>query len=172
MSESRNKVFHPSPFLSILQQPPRAAARVLGAPDYPEIAGNVLFYETGAGVLVTAEISGLPSGAANCPSPVFAFHIHAGESCTGNETDPFADALGHYDPKRRPHPCHAGDMPPLFGNGGYAFLAFFTDRFTAEEILGRTVIIHGGPDDFTSQPAGNAGAKIACGVIVPVIRQR
>lgn len=56
-------------------------------------------------------------------------------------------------------------MPPLFSNRGYAFQAFLTDRFTVLEILGRTVIIHDGTDDFTSQPAGNAGARIACGVI-------
>ena len=56
-------------------------------------------------------------------------------------------------------------MPPLFSNRGYALQAFLTDRFTVGEILGRTVIIHDGTDDFTSQPAGNAGARIACGVI-------
>jgi Cu-Zn family superoxide dismutase len=56
-------------------------------------------------------------------------------------------------------------MPPLFGNQGYAFLMFLTDRFTAREIIGKTVIIHDKPDDFTTQPAGNSGNKIACGVI-------
>ena len=50
-------------------------------------------------------------------------------------------------------------------NGGYALQAFLTDRFTVRDIIGRTVIIHDGLDDFTSQPAGNAGARIACGVI-------
>ena len=49
---------------------------------------------------------------------------------------------------------------------GYAFSAFLTDRFTVKEIVGRTVIMHSSPDDFTSQPSGNAGEKIACGEIV------
>lgn len=61
-------------------------------------------------------------------------------------------------------------MPPLFGSSGYAYLAFFTNRFTVPEILGRTVVIHDIPDDFTTQPAGNAGMKIACGVIQAIRR--
>ena len=68
------------------------------------------------------------------------------------------------------HPYHAGDMPPLFAVGSRAFLAFFTDRFTASEIFGKTVIVHDGRDDFTTQPSGNAGKKIACGVISGVGR--
>ena len=53
----------------------------------------------------------------------------------------------------------------MFGNDGYAWGAVVTDRFKIDQVIGRTVIIHAGPDDFTSQPSGNAGAKIACGVI-------
>ena len=56
-------------------------------------------------------------------------------------------------------------MPPLFANAGYAFLVFYTDRFTVPEVVGRTVVIHDMPDDFTTQPAGNSGKKIACGVV-------
>jgi Cu-Zn family superoxide dismutase len=56
-------------------------------------------------------------------------------------------------------------MPVLFGNNGYTFLAFFTDRFSPAQIVGRTVIIHQNPDDYRSQPAGNAGKRLACGVI-------
>ena len=109
------------------------------------------FYQRKAGVIVIAE--------------VFGFHIHSGNSCTGNADDYFADSMGHYNPRDCPHPYHAGDMPPLFGNNGYAFAAFFTDRFTVKEIVGKTVIIRSESDDFTTQPSGNPGAKIACGVI-------
>ena len=63
------------------------------------------------------------------------------------------------------HPYHAGDLPPLFGSGGVAVSVFLTDRFHLEDIIGKTVIIHSSPDDFTTQPSGNAGAKIACGEI-------
>lgn len=51
-----------------------------------------------------------------------------------------------------------------------AFSAFLTDRFTVKEILNRTVVIHSRPDDFTTQPSGNSGEKIACGVIKSVFR--
>lgn len=100
-----------------------------------------------------------------CKNLIFAFHIHSGANCSGNEADEFANVNGHFNPQNTPHPCHAGDMPPLFDAGGRAFSAFLTDRFTLPEIIGRTVIIHNMPDDFTSQPSGNAGEKIACGVI-------
>ena len=48
---------------------------------------------------------------------------------------------------------------------GNAYLSFKTDRFTVKEILGRTIVIHSYPDDFQYQPSGNAGRKIACGII-------
>lgn len=50
---------------------------------------------------------------------------------------------------------------------GYALSIFLTNRFRVEEIIGRTIVIHASPDDFKTQPAGNAGEKIACGVIKP-----
>ncbi len=151
--------------ISIFRHHPNAAAIIKGSDEYPTVVGDVRFYQLDEGVLVAARVEGLVEANEAGQSPVFGFHIHSGSSCTGNETDPFADAMTHYNPKDRPHPHHAGDMPPLFGNNGSAFLAFITDRFTVDEIVGKTVIIHSMPDDFTTQPAGNAGKKIACGVI-------
>lgn len=142
-----------------------AEARIKGSNAYPKITGYVKFEQLQKGVLVTAQIHGLPFNADNC-NPIYAFHIHSGNSCGGNNEDPFADAGGHYNPQNTQHPHHAGDLPPLFGNHGYAFLSVFTDRFTVSEIVGRVAIIHKNFDDFTSQPAGNAGAKIACGKIL------
>ena len=77
----------------------------------------------------------------------------------------FSDTGGHYNPGGREHPRHAGDLPPLLSMAGRAFLAVETGRFTPCEVVGRTVVIHGSADDFHTQPAGNAGKKIACGVI-------
>lgn len=151
---------------SVLKRAPDAKAYLLGSDQYPQIEGEVRFYQTSLGVVVAAEVNGLPAPENRCVSPVFGFHIHSGNRCTGNETDPFADALTHYDPHGCPHPHHSGDMPPLFGSGGYAFSLFLTDRFSVGEIIGKTIIIHSNPDDFTSQPSGNSGAKIACGVII------
>lgn len=144
---------------------PVATARIFGSSAYPNINGKVDFYDARRGVVVVADISGLPTTTDTCKSPIFALHIHEGISCTGNEQDLFADTKSHYNPHQCQHPYHAGDLPPLFGNDGFAFSAFLTNRFTIREVLGRAVVIHAGLDDFTSQPAGNAGTKIACGII-------
>ena len=157
-------------FARFLRYIPTAVAMIEGSDKYPEISGVVKFYQTAYGSVVFVEAVGLPQGGGACDKPIFGFHIHEGGACTGSTAEPFANALSHYDPHGCPHPYHAGDMPPLFGVGGGAFLAFLTDRFTVNEILGKTVIIHDRPDDFTTQPSGNAGNKIACGVISSVRR--
>ncbi len=148
-----------------INQKPQAMAIINGSKDYKDISGTVWFYQRQSGVLVVTQVFGLPRGTTKCDNPVFAFHIHGGTSCTGDENDYFAGSKGHFNPNDCPHPYHAGDMPPLFSCGGYAFSAFFTDRFAVREIIGKTVIIHSGTDDFNSQPSGNPCAKIACGVI-------
>lgn len=151
---------------NILYRSPNARAILSGSPEYPNIKGKVDFYKTKMGVLLSAEVEGLPQGTGTCSSNIFAFHIHEGNSCTGNSEDPFANAMTHYNPDNCPHPAHAGDLPPLFGNNGYAYMSVLTDRFSVTEVIGRTVIIHLSPDDFTTQPSGNSGAKIACGRIM------
>lgn len=151
--------------LSILRGRPQAAARIAGSESYPHLSGAVRFYQTNEGVIVWAEINGLPQSALPCQERIFGFHIHKGTDCTGNMDDPFADAMSHYNPSGCGHPYHAGDLPPLFGNNGFAFSLFLTDRFSINEIIGKTVIIHDHPDDFTTQPSGNSGTKIACGII-------
>ena len=152
-------------FLPALRRGPAAQANLAGSEDHPRLRGTVRFYPAERGVLVLAEVSGLPETRERCRDGIFAFHIHSGGACTGTADDPFADAQGHYNPERCPHPAHAGDLPPLFSNGGCAMQAFWTDRFTVREIVGKTVIVHDKADDFTTQPSGNAGTKIACGVI-------
>lgn len=145
---------------------PYAAAQLKGSPSFPDVHGTVEFRQTPAGVLVTASVGGLPEvGAPPCAYPIFALHIHSGGACTGTPETPFADAQGHYNPNDCPHPFHSGDLPPLFSSGGYAWYSFLSGRFNVSEVVGRTVILHQKPDDFTTQPSGNAGEMIACGVI-------
>ena len=146
-------------------QPPAAIAELRGSPAYPDIRGMVSFYQTPLGVVLTTEVGGLPYKVGSCNGSIFAFHIHDGGSCNGDATDPFANSGKHYNPNNCLHPQHAGDLPPLFGNDGYAWSSVLTNRFSVAEIINKTVIIHSKPDDFTTQPSGNAGAKIACGVI-------
>ena len=137
---------------------PNARAVIKSREPYLHVRGEVLFYRERDGVLVTARISGLPQNG----SGFYGFHIHEGKSCEG---DGFADTGGHYNPDSLPHPSHAGDLPPLLSNHGSAYMTVKTDRFRLRDIIGRTVVIHAGPDDFRSQPSGDAGEKIACGVI-------
>lgn len=134
---------------------PGAIAQVRGS----GITGTVKFYQMPGGILVKAEIFGLPK---ENPDGFFAFHIHQGADCGGVG---FSNSGGHFNPANQPHPRHAGDLPPLLSNNGRAFLAVMTDRFSLADIRGRTVVIHSGPDDFHTQPAGNPGTKIACGII-------
>ncbi len=157
-------------FAAVFRRVPNAVAFVNGNENYPDIHGKVMFYQLRNGVIVRTEISGLPQNSTECKDAVYGFHIHGGEECTGNESDRFANVGGHYNPKDCPHPYHAGDMPPLFGVNGSAFSVFLTDRFIVPEIIGKTVIIHASADDFISQPSGNSGEKIACGVITPTRR--
>lgn len=142
-----------------------AFAELRGDAAHPALRGTVRFWQSRWGAVAVAEVRGLPTPTGACSAPIFGFHIHGGGACGGDAEDPFRDAGTHYNPGDCPHPYHAGDLPPLFGAGGYAFSAFLTDRFSVDEILGKTVVIHSAPDDFTSQPAGNAGTRIACGVI-------
>ncbi|MCB5484688.1 superoxide dismutase family protein, partial [Blautia faecis] len=53
-------------------------------------------------------------------------------------------------------------MPPLFSEDGQAWMAVYIAKFTPEQIVGRSIIIHGNVDDFTTQPSGNSGPMIAC----------
>ena len=137
---------------------PTAIANIQGGKDYPELSGQVKFYQKRNAVLIVADIRGLPK----TPTGFFGFHIHEGHSCGGKD---FAETKGHYNPTGAPHPAHAGDLPPLMLCNGGAYFSVATDRFNVRDIIGRTVVIHAMPDDFNSQPSGNAGMKIGCGVI-------
>jgi len=141
---------------------PYAAAQIRGGTEAPQLSGCVQFYQENRCVLIVAKISGLPK---ESETRFFGFHIHQGDTCTGTD---FSGTGSHYNPSDRAHPKHAGDLPPLLTCQGNAYLSVRTDRFSVADIIGRTVVIHSDPDDFQSQPAGNAGKKIACGVICKV----
>lgn len=134
---------------------PTAEAYITGGKDAPRIHGKAEFFPSPYGTIVSVHVTGLPKNG------FFAFHIHEGGDC-GND---FADTGAHFDLTDSPHPNHSGDLPPLLSCEGYASMTVFTDRFRVPDIIGRTVIIHSNPDDFHTQPSGNAGEKIACGVI-------
>lgn len=130
-----------------------AKAHIKGGKNYPNIDGTVTFKETKKGVLVTAKINGLPQSKTNCTGRFFGLHIHDGTSCTGNATDEFANAKSHLNPTKCPHPFHMGDLPPLIENNGQAYMRVLINRFKIKDIMGKVVIIHDMPDDFTTQPS-------------------
>ena len=138
---------------SFFHAKPDAQAQIKGYPKTPEIEGTISFYGVHGGTVVVADIRGLPEG-----NQFHGFHIHEGKRCT--------DPGGHYSKEKAQHPNHTGDMPSLLANNGIVFSAFYTNRFFPEDVVGKTVIIHEGADDFKTQPSGDSGAMIACGEIV------
>ncbi len=139
---------------------PAAAAWISGNEGYPMLSGRAEFYRAPlSGVVVSVEVYGLPD---NGGSKFYGMHIHE----FGNCAKPFDKTGNHYNPLNVSHPDHAGDMPPLLSNNGYAWMAFYDTRFDINEIIGKSIVIHGMRDDFTSQPAGDSGMKIGCGAIM------
>ena len=130
-----------------------AKAYIKGGKKYPNINGIVTFKETKNGVLVTTKINGLPHSKDNCTGRFFGFHIHEGTSCGGNISDEFANAKSHLNYTHCPHPFHMGDLPPLIENNGYAYMSVLINKFSIKDILGKVIIIHDSPDDFTTQPS-------------------
>lgn len=130
-----------------------ARAIIKGGKKYPKINGIVSFREVKNGTLVTAKINNLPQSKNTCTGRFFGFHIHEGSSCSGLPNDEFANAKSHLNPTNCPHPFHIGDLPPLIENNGYAYMSVLINKFKTKDILGKVVIIHDMPDDFTSQPS-------------------
>ncbi len=128
--------------------------------------GEATFEQVGAKVKVVIFVQGLK------PDQEHGLHIHEGGACG---PDGMA-AGGHFNPHGKAHSRHtdanrhAGDLPSLkAAKNGRARVEVELDGLSvgagAGNVIGRTVIVHADPDDFRTQPTGNAGARIACGVI-------
>ena len=153
------------------RRPAVATARIQGGPLAPNLQGMVRFAEAqGGGTWVQVVVEGLPphKPATGEQKPVgpHGFHIHANGTCeVGDPAKPFEGAGGHWNPDNQPHGNHAGDFPVLFSNSGRAMMTFYTDRFRVADVVGKAIMIHENPDDYRSQLAGDAGRRLACGVI-------
>ena len=132
-----------------------------------QTAGSVRFEQRGSKVLVTANVRGLK------PNQEHGFHIHEVGDCSSGDG---MSTKGHFNPLGKPHgnpssaEHHAGDLPALKADkGGRAKLDVRVSGISVGPgpagIVGRGLIIHADPDDYKTQPTGNAGARIACGVI-------
>lgn len=130
--------------------------------------GSATLTQTPVGVLIEAELTGLPPGA-------HGFHVHA----TGQCEPPFESAGDHFDPRGAQHGYlvdggpHGGDMPnihvPDSGDLTVEVMSPFISLAGGEAMLfdddGAALLIHSGADDYESQPSGDAGDRIACAVI-------
>lgn len=156
-------------FINYNPQRPTAFARVRGGKLAPCIDGNVFFYQLQGGVYIKAYITGIPDTNAEGEMTRFhGFHIHENGNCqVGTESEPFPNTGGHYNPSDSQHPFHAGDLPPILASDGIGILSVYTTYFTVADIINKSVVIHDRFDDFTTQPSGNSGLKIACGKIMP-----
>lgn len=146
--------------------PAPVAEATLEARSGSNATGTVLFFPAGDRVRVEARVSGLTPGE-------HGFHIHESGDCSAPDA---MSAKGHFNPAARPHghhggsERHAGDMPNLVadaaGNASLALdLSMLSLTESATGIIGRSVVVHADPDDYKSQPAGNAGKRVACGTI-------
>jgi len=143
------------------------AVAEMKAAEGEEVHGKVIFTREKKGIRVSAELKGLTPGR-------HGIHIHEKGDCSAPKA---GSAGGHFDPEGHPHGAppnppsqrHVGDLGNLEAreDGSAAFetvdklITFSGDH----SILGRSVVVHAGPDDFTSQPAGDSGPPVACGVI-------
>jgi Cu-Zn family superoxide dismutase len=128
--------------------------------------GTVTFTQDGDEVRVRASVTGLK------PNAQHGFHVHEKGDCSSGDG---MSTGGHYNPAGKPHgpqaaEHHAGDMPSLtadaYGNASASFeLKGVSIAGGANDLIGRGVIVHRDPDDYKTQPTGNAGPRIACGVI-------
>jgi Cu-Zn family superoxide dismutase len=143
----------------------KKAIAVLQPTKGNSVRGTVTYEAVENGVRVVADISGLTPGK-------HGFHIHEFGDCSADDG---SSAGGHFNPGGTPHgapatdPRHAGDMGNIEADkDGRARLDYIdhTMKLTGEDsILGHAVIVHEKEDDLKSQPTGNAGARVACGVI-------
>lgn len=158
----------PDPPANPANQPARGATVVLAPTAGHATAGRLVLVQEDTGVRLRGEITGLQ------PEREHGFHVHE----TGNCSAPDAASAGeHFNPFDQVHgnpangPHHAGDMLNLRADTqGMALVDVLSSSLTIggserTNVLGKALIVHANPDDYQSQPAGNAGDRLACGVI-------
>lgn len=130
------------------------------------VGGLVMFHQMDGHLMVHAKLSGL------APNSEHGFHVHETGSCASADG---TSAGGHFNPNGQPHgpqsaAHHAGDLPALKADAqGRVDQKFMLMGVTVADgptsVVGRSVIVHAQPDDYTTQPTGNSGARLGCGVI-------
>ena len=148
------------------REPERATAQ-LQPTKGSKAFGEATFEQTGGRVRVVVYAQGL------APGREHGFHIHEAGDCSSGDGE---SAKGHFNPFGKPHgrpgggERHAGDMPSLRADGSgnaklYTELDLMSVTPGPTSVVGRGLIVHADPDDYKTQPTGNAGARLACAVI-------
>lgn len=142
--------------------PEPGASALLQARSGSSVSGNVLLTQMGDKLRLDVTASNVAPGE-------HGFHIHEAGDCSSPDA---ASAKGHYNPSGKRHghhdkaERHAGDLPNLLADAsGNVKYSAEVAGLTLAEVIGRSVVVHADPDDYVSQPAGNSGKRIACGVI-------
>lgn len=145
------------------QEPPKMASAHLMARSGSVVEGHVYFHQVGDRLHVAYEVSGL------APKTKHGFHLHEKPDCSASDA---ASAGGHYNPSSQPHGAmttkahHAGDYGNILANDkGIAKGELILEATKLLDVQGHSVVIHEKEDDEKSQPAGNSGNRIACGVV-------
>jgi len=146
------------------------AVATLQARSGSSVSGTVKFVQQGNQVMTTVNVAGLK------PGQEHGFHIHDKGDCSSPDG---MSAGGHFNPTAKPHgpqasEHHGGDMPALKADAsGNATATFYLTGITVTDgptsIVGHALIVHNDPDDYTTQPTGNSGARVACGVITKAL---
>jgi superoxide dismutase, Cu-Zn family len=165
-------VFLLASLLALAQTPaaksstPSKAIAVLHPTAGNKVVGTVTFTQVTGGVQVHADITGLTPGK-------HGFHVHEFGDCSAADA---SSAGGHFNPTKKPHAGpdaaerHEGDMGNIEADAsGNAKLDYVDDQMSLtnheKSVIGRSVVMHAKPDDLKTQPSGNSGARVACGVI-------